>query len=435
MPDPVRIEKMIYGGLGIAGEGTREVAAPFVLPGELIKLNHHGEINILEPSPDRIAPTCIHFGSCGGCHYQHASYPAQIAIKTAVLRDTLTAAGITEVPEILPIFAEPFGYRNRIRLRVGEVVSNEGSEVCVGYNRRDASGGDALLPITMCPIAAPLLWRAAETLVSLTKTDPLVALWMKASVELELFTSSDEKKLQMTLFIRKPVKADFNTFCSVVRKHLPELSGAGIAILPTKPSQRGRRSERAKPGAQWGSAGMMYSVNAEDYWVSRGSFFQVNRFLVSELAALVVAGRNGNLAWDLYAGVGLFTRGLMKNFSQVIAVEAAESAAADLVGALKRTPHRAVAMTTLNFLQAAVVQRERPDVIVMDPPRAGVGDDVCALLLRVNAPELVYVSCDPVTLARDLAQLIDGGYKLQSLNMVDMFPQTYHQETVAVLVR
>ena len=177
---------------------------------------------------------------------------------------------------------------------------------------------------------------------------------------------------------------------------------------------------------------MHYSAAGEDYWVSRGGFFQINRFLVDELVRLVTAGRRGAIAWDLYAGVGLFSRALAKAFQQVTAVEAAAS---DLSRSFKGPGKRAVESTTVDFLRSAVVQRERPELIVMDPPRAGVGVEVCALLARISSPEIVYVSCDPVTLARDLKALLAAGYKLAEIHMVDMFPQTFHLETVVILRR
>lgn len=295
-----------------------------------------------------------------------------------------------------------------------------------------------MLPIAMCPIASPLPWRAAEAMIALAKTAPLVDRWLETAVEVELFATGDETKLQMIVLVRGVHGKDFGAFCEAVQHVVPELAGAGVAILPKQSSQRGRRSERPKPGPQWGVPGMIYPVEEDKHWVSRGSFFQANRFLVAELVRLATAGRGGALAWDLYAGVGLFSRALARSFAQVVSVEAAEPAASDLARTIKGTPHRALAMTTLDFLQAAVVQRERPDLIVMDPPRAGIGLEVCALLARVRAPEIVYVSCDPVTLARDIKQLTarapdGGGYKLVALHLVDMFPQTFHMESVAIL--
>jgi 23S rRNA (uracil1939-C5)-methyltransferase len=164
--------------------------------------------------------------------------------------------------------------------------------------------------------------------------------------------------------------------------------------------------------------------------VGRGAFFQVNRLLVEELIRIVTARRQGSIAWDLYAGVGLFSRTLARTFQNVVAVEAAAN---DLVKSFRGPGRRAVEATTVEFLRSAVLQRERPELIVMDPPRAGVGAEVCNLLARISAPEIVYVSCDPVTMARDLRLLARSGYNLAELHMVDMFPQTFHLETVAVL--
>jgi 23S rRNA (uracil1939-C5)-methyltransferase len=207
-----------------------------------------------------------------------------------------------------------------------------------------------------------------------------------------------------------------------MRELVPELVGAGVLLVVG----------RGKPRQIWGweAEGLSYRAAGEDYWVSRGGFFQVNRFLIDELVELVVGGRKGLMAWDLYAGVGLFSRALAKNFERVVAVEAAGD---DLAKSFKGDGKRGVTATTLDFLRGAVVQRERPDLVVVDPPRAGVGIEVCDLLSRVSAAEMVYVSCDPVTLARDLKALVAGGYSVVELHLVDLFPQTFHLETVVFL--
>jgi 23S rRNA (uracil1939-C5)-methyltransferase len=161
----------------------------------------------------------------------------------------------------------------------------------------------------------------------------------------------------------------------------------------------------------------------------------VNRFLIEELVRVVTAGRKGALVWDLYAGVGLFSQALAEGFEQVVAVEGGEIAARDRAGGLKKRGGRAVWASTVEFLRDAVMQRERPELVVMDPPRAGVGAEVCALLARVATEEMVYVSCDPVTLSRDLRMMVDSGYRIKELHLVDLFPQTFHMETVVVLRR
>jgi 23S rRNA (uracil1939-C5)-methyltransferase len=432
----LQIEKAVYGGAGLAhqteGEGAgKALFVPFTLPGELVEArlleekNSFGEaslVEVLTASEDRVPPRCAHFGQCGGCHYQHAGYSAQVQIKVAILQETLERAVLTALPSIQAHTGKPWAYRNRTRLRIEEFQE----ALRVGYNRR---GSNEFLAIHECPISAPLVWRAAETLFEAAIESSETTRLLRSAVEVEFFTTSDEKKLQMTLFVQK-AQPGFTALCRRLHELVPELTGADVALLPSAAPQRRALSPRRLEN--WGANGFHYSAAGEDYWVRRGGFFQINRFLVDELVRLVTAGRRGAIAWDLYAGVGLFSRALAKAFQQVVAVEAAAS---DLSRSFKGPGKRAVESTTVDFLRSAVVQRERPELIVMDPPRAGVGVEVCALLARISPPEIVYVSCDPVTLARDLKALVAAGYMLAEIHMVDMFPQTFHLETVVILRR
>ena len=427
------IEKMVYGGAGLAyptePEAPRNaVLVPFTLPAEVVDAvsaeprrspAEASLLQILTPSKDRIQPGCAHFGDCGGCHYQHAAYPAQVAIKTAILRETLDHAGVATLPEIQAHTSEPWRYRNRSRLRVESI----NGVLSVGYNRR---GSNTFLPIRECPISSPLIWRACEALLHIAGENSPAGRCAATAAEVELFVTGDEQTLQMTLFVRKKQQG-FNAFCDRMQELIPELTGAGAALLPPEGKQR---TQKPRPVHTWGAVGLRYRVAEEDYWISRGGFFQVNRFLLDELVAIVTAGRHGLVAWDLYAGVGLFSRVLKRSFEQVVAVE---SSGGDLLNTFKGAGRRAVEATTLEFLRGAVLQRERPELIVVDPPRAGLGDDVCALLARISAAEIVYVSCDPVSLARDLKFLAAAGYAIAELHLVDLFPQTFHLETVVVL--
>ena len=428
----LHIEKIVYGGNGLAhpdgGEfGGMAVFVPFTLPGETVEANVSDSKSrfaeatldrVLEPSADRMEPRCAHFGTCGGCQYQHASYPAQIEIKRAILQETLGRAGLASQTEISVHSGEPWEYRNRIRLRIAEIDG----KLCAGYLRR---GSSDFLPVQMCPIAAPILWRAVSVMLTLGGD---AARWVKSAEEIELFTVPDQNKVQITLFLSKEPPIRFSLFCEALHEALPELAGAGVALIEHQ--SRGRKTQRVRAGASWGADGLSYTVGEESYWVSRGGFFQINRTLLDEFVELVTGQRRGELAWDLYAGVGLFSRVLAKSFKDVVAVEAA---AGDLVRSFRGKGRRAVEATTVEFLRKAALERDRPELVIMDPPRAGVGAEVCTLLARVQPEEIVYVSCDPVTLGRDLRVMVDSGYKLHELHMVDMFPQTFHQETVAVL--
>jgi 23S rRNA (uracil1939-C5)-methyltransferase len=432
----LQVEKMVYGGAGIAhddtlGAAARTLLVPFTLPGELVEVEltelkdtvgEAKDLKVLTSSQERIRPSCHHFGECGGCSYQHARYPAQIEIKTSILQETLQYVGIAYLPEIKTYTGEQWHYRNRARLRIEDL---EGA-FRVGYNQR---GSNHFLAISECPILSPILWHAAERLLTITTEKSPAGRWIRSASEVEFFTSADEKKLQMALFVQKN-QPGFPEFCERMKQLTPELAGAGSSLIAPKRPQR--QMQKPRPLASWGSNGLSYEVAGEGYWVSRGGFFQVNRYLIDELVKIVTAQRRGRLAWDLYAGVGLFSRQLTKGFMQVVAVEAAGT---DLANSFRGQGRTAVEATTFEFLRNAVVQRERPELIVMDPPRAGVGAEVCSLLARIAAPEIVYVSCDPVTLARDLTMLVEAGYNLVELHLVDLFPQTFHLETVAVLRR
>jgi 23S rRNA (uracil1939-C5)-methyltransferase len=237
--------------------------------------------------------------------------------------------------------------------------------------------------------------------------------------------------VQLTLLCPKKTALQPASFArAIAALDLPQLAGAAAVQVEA------RTGRPLRTLAETGASGLAYRVGGETYWVSRGSFFQVNRFLVQTLVDLVCEQRSGELAWDLFAGVGLFSRVLTRSFAQVTAVEANPSAASDLRAALGKLgeQHIAVEATTLDFLRSAMLQRDRPELIVLDPPRAGAGTDVCSLLERLAPRSIVYVSCDPTTLARDLRTL-QPHYRIAELHLVDLFPQTSHVETVVELQR
>ncbi len=428
-----RITEPLYGGaFGRQAGGT----LPFVLPGELVE-NRGAESMVVKPSSERIVPGCVHFGFCGGCHYQQGRYEAQVGWKVEILGRLLADTGVSLEAAIETRTAAEWGYRNRIRLRVEPENREVGQGFRVGYSRPESN---EFLPITMCPIAAPLLWRAAEALLGLAAEDAPAARWLASAAEVELFCTGDESRLQAMFFLRdaEPARTSADGFarlCERLRERVPELAGAGAELHP----ELNRRVRRGWTGAAWGAAGLNYACGGRAYWVSRGAFFQVNRFLVETLLDLVCAQAGGGLAWDLFAGVGLFSRALAERCGRVIAVESGEVASRDLAvaarGAKGQPGFTAVRAPVLEFLESQATQRERPELVVLDPPRAGLGVAGAAALARVGAARVVYVSCDPVTLARDLAVLTRAAYQVESVQMVDLFPQTFHLETVVFLTR
>ncbi|MFC6645734.1 class I SAM-dependent RNA methyltransferase [Granulicella cerasi] len=423
MSHTITMTTPLYGGEVQSADAALRL--PFVLRDEVVDAGTH---RVITASAARTTPQCQHFMRCGGCQYQMQRYDAQAEDKRSILRGLLVDAGVKTVPAEIAILAgEPYGYRNRIRLRVQRVDG----ELRFGYNVRATT---QFLPINECPIAAPLLWQIAETLLQISETNIDAAAWLDAANEVELFTNDALDKVQMTLLCpprTKQAQGSFARMMNAVHEAAPAIIGAGAIAVDAKIGPTGKVFEA------WGADGLQYHVGEETYWVSRGGFFQVNRFLLPQFVKLVTDGLSGNIAWDLFAGVGLFSRVLAKSFAQVTAVEASPLAAQDLAATMKKLgkQHRAVAATTLDFLKRAKLERERAEVVVLDPPRAGVGEEACTLLAAMKPREIVYVSCDPTTLARDWRVLEVHGYTATSAHLVDLFPQTFHMETVVRFTR
>jgi 23S rRNA (uracil1939-C5)-methyltransferase len=427
----LRIEKAIYGGAalgrvpadGPADLTGKAVFVPLALPGEVVEATIASDRrsyitaaldSVLEPASARITPACEYYSRCGGCHYQHADYAAQLAIKRSILIETLERAHVSELPETRVLSADPWAYRNRIRLHV--------TKTALSY-REAASHRD--LPVTHCPVAAPILQRSISAFNQLLQKQSALA---QSLSEVEFFTTADESALLISLFTNqsKSPQQPLQSIADALLQVLPELHGVRTFSLDPK-------TRRTRPFAAWGRPSLEYTVGPLHYQVSAGAFFQVNRYLLPMLLNEVVAKRSGSIAWDLYAGVGLFAQALAQRFEQVIAVESSPASAGDLARNLRDSSHKHVSQDTLRFLKSPPTQR--PDLIVVDPPRAGLGAEVCQHLIAAQPRQIVYVSCDPSTLGRDLRTLQPSGYRPVALTLIDLFPQTYHLETVATLER
>jgi len=422
----VEIVKPIYGGTFLSRLEGKAVFVPLTLPGEQARIHIVDDKRgyataeaeqIVTIAPERIAPRCSHFGICGGCHYQHAGYETQLSFKQAILRETLNRAGV-KPPELIAVLAatlpsQAWAYRNRIRL----AFDSEGNP---GYRGRRSH---SVVPVKECPIAAPLLIEAAQAFAEIARqSDPT----LRAS-ELSLFCNADETGVLASVYTRDHFKFQFDNFANAVYERIPALNGAELIA-------ESRAGEKPRTAAQWGATSLSYRAAGFDYRVDHGAFFQVNRWLIDALVEHVTASHSGLIAWDLFAGVGLFARRLASNFARVVAVESATSAINALEVNLNGVAASAVPSTTLDFLRRSR-KGDRPDLIVVDPPRMGLGAEITAQLVSIAAPALVYVSCDPATLARDLLALIAGGYQIQSITLADLFPQTFHLETVVHLYR
>ena len=422
----VKIEKLVYGGEGLGHADGRTVFVPFVVADEVAEVElteqkkkfARGRVeNLVESSPARVAAPCPYFTRCGGCHYQHIAYEAQVKYKESILRESLQRLGRIDWTGPIAIHASPpYGYRNRAQWKVRS--AEEGVAPAIGYFE---SGSSKLCAVDECALLSPVLARTLDRLRSVLNRGLLGTL-----VEVEAFADADDKQILLTASFSSFDGAAPEMLANTLREELPEIESVLL-------HDGGRdRFELIGPGF------LYYRVGEHSFRAGHLSFFQVNRFLVAELAGTVIAGTSGKLALDLFAGVGLFSLPLAQNFERVVAVEGNPAAARDLGENL-----RAVAASASGGRAGAVNQeaeaylgrhRERPDLLVLDPPRAGLTPQLVQQVLKLGAPEIRYLSCDPATLARDLGALASG-YELKEVSLFDLFPQTYHLESLVSLKR
>lgn len=396
----VLLERLVYGGdaLGRLPDG-RVVFAPFGLPGERVRLclteekrSHcRGEIvEVLTPSPQRIAPRCPHFGQCGGCHYQHLSYPDQLAEKQAIVCDQLQRLAEITHPPILPIVPSPseWNYRNTVQFTLD-------AQGRIGYQR---AGSNAHVPIRECHLPEMeinTLWQA-----------------------LDIGAQTGIERLE----IRKGADAD--ALMVLEGQFSPDLE----LDLPVSIVFRGEQGEFVLAGDDF----VVMKLRDRAFKVSAGSFFQVNTAqagaMVEALDRLLPQGCHTLV--DLYCGVGLFSAFFAPRAERLIGIELSPAACADFAENLDEFEHIELYEGAAEVVLPAL--DIQPNMVIVDPPRAGIAREALDALARLRPPLLAYVSCDPATLARDAKRLIKAGYRLTSIQPFDLFPHTYHIETISL---
>ncbi len=439
------IEKLVYGGDGLAridsdGGKKKTVFVPLVLPGERVEASVVEERpgfararldRVLEPAAMRAAAPCPYFGECGGCHLQHATYEAQLQSKATVLRETVARIAKIELPEIATHASPPLNYRNRTRMKIA-AVHGQPTNFAIGYYRM---ASHSLLPVRECPISSPLINRAIKAMWSLAETHELP----QGLAEIEFFVDEEDRVLLLE-FMTDPSsdESQLRKFAQAVKAALPEI--VGIAAIPrvrstsndTVAAPELENQSADQPVMLVGKSSLKYTVGEFSYQVSAGAFFQTNRFVTQKLVELVTHGISGRHALDLYAGAGLFTLPLAKHFERVTAVEASPVSFADLSANIPATA-KAVEATSETYLQN--FRGSKPDYVVVDPTRSGLGKKVVAALVKLAPQHIAYVSCDPSTLSRDLPGLLAAGYRVTQAHLIDLFPQTFHIESVLHLER
>jgi len=433
MPDELRlsIEKLVYGGDGLAHADGNTVFVPYVLPGEEVRATAKSKkkklvwaqlLEVTSSAKERVKPKCPHFQTCGGCHYQHIPATEQLRLKKEILRETLSRlGGISWDAPIQEHSAEPYGYRNRAQWAVREAKPR-----AIGYFLSESS---VIVPIDECPVLSPTLAKTFEQLQNMARSGVLP----EKILEIEAFADSTDTKIALNVaFARFPSPA--KDLATTLQQAMPQIES--LLLL----DESKNRFELTGPGYLFHEAGGFR------FRVSHLSFFQVNRFLIGDLLQTMTSGAKGEVALDLYAGVGFFTLPLARAFKKVVSVDANLAATRDLYA---NAESAGVTITSHNEHAEEFLRKtdEKPDFVSLDPPRAGLGAETAAKLAALGAPEIAYLSCDPSTLARDLAELTGSSkkvsaetgnairYEISEMHLFDLFPQTFHIETLVRLRR
>jgi 23S rRNA (uracil1939-C5)-methyltransferase len=400
----VKIERLAYGGdaLGRLPDG-RVVFVPYAIPGELVRLRvvddkpRHANaalVEVLEPSPERVTPRCTHFSTCGGCHYQHLKYPAQLKAKTDILREQLERiGGLRGIPDIeMHASPEPWYYRNTIQFH----LTPEGK---LGFQKARSNQPFAIRECHLPEEAINRIWPQieAEPIPSLERVSLRVGMDQEMMLILE---STDPQAMEFSIE---------DLAVSIV-----QIGGYGNIILA-------------------GSDYIVVEVLGRQFKVSADSFFQVNRTQAQAMVKHIIDHlpiTSEITVVDAYCGVGLFSAFLAPKVKRLVGIEISASACEDFSTNLDEFERVELYEAPVEDVLGSV--DFNADMIILDPPRAGLGAKSVEGVLTQGAAHLVYISCDPATLARDGRQLAAGGYTLSSLALFDMFPQTYHIESISL---
>jgi 23S rRNA (uracil1939-C5)-methyltransferase len=353
-------------------------------------------VEVLSASPQRIQARCPHFGVCGGCHYQHLSYENQLLVKAEIVKEQLQRMGGVEAAPMRPVVPSPqaWNYRNSVQFH----LTAEGK---LGYQR---AGSHEVVAIREC-------WLPVQAINDLWPQLDLEALPDLERVQVRCGAGND------LLVALESDSTDLPELDVDLPVSVAHLSPAGCLVLA-------------------GDDGIVMEMLGRPLHVSAGSFFQVNTAQAEAMLKHVLEllpGDPQGVCLDLYCGVGLFSAFLAPRFGRLIGVEMSPTACEDFAANLDEFEHvELYEGAAEQILPALDVQ---PVAAVVDPPRAGLAPAALAALVRMAPHRLVYVSCDPSTLGRDIKLLLKAGYVLKQVTPFDLFPQTYHIECVAVLER
>ena len=400
----LKMDKSVFGGdcMGRLPDG-RAIFVPFALPGESVRVEIIEEkkrfargklIEIIKESPDRITPRCSHFSACGGCHYQQLTYAKQLTLKENILKDQFQRIGKVSTPPIQPIIPSPnpLNYRNHVQFHLGQ----QGE---LGYIHTD---NIHLLPIQECYLPQE----------AINKLWPLLHLESNSGLYRLGIRQDSYNSLMVNLVGEDPHPPEFSLDIPVSAVYTPP--NAPLTVLA-------------------GDDHLTFNLLECNFRVSARSFFQVNAPIAEKMVQYLLdnlAFNKKSRVLELYAGVGLFSAFIAKEVGQLTAVESSGSACHDFT--INLAEYENVVLYEAETEEVLPALDTKFDLLIVDPPRAGLDPVVHDALLSIQPQQIAYISCDPATLARDTRKILQKGYQLVSVTPFDQFPQTAHIESISL---
>jgi 23S rRNA (uracil1939-C5)-methyltransferase len=433
------IDRLAYGGRGVGRLDGFVVFVPDTAPGDRVRARlwrvkpGYAEADLVDveaPSPVRTAAPCPHFGPCGGCIWQHVTYAAQAEAKEAIVRESLAHLGGLRDVDVRPIvrMAAPWYYRNKMEFS----FHPDG----LGLHRRGAF--DKIVPIDTCYLESPrtnIVLAEVETFArraALSSYDPRSRTGLLRQAIIREAKSTGEVMVALITTAREvPGLQDLaQRLIAAVPEIVSVIHGTNAGPSDGVPLAN-VTVVAGRPYLREILAGLTFQIGLE-------TFFQTNTVQAEHLVEAVEADaalRSGETVFDLYCGVGTFSLALARRAGRVWGIEivapsieaARENAALNGIGNVE------FASGDVRKVLPEIAERAgRPDVLVLDPPRSGAGNRVMRKVAAAGAPRVVYVSCNPTTLAPDLKELLAAGYAVRHAQPFDLFPHTYHVECVVL---
>jgi 23S rRNA (uracil1939-C5)-methyltransferase len=457
--EKVRITDIGAEGNALARVDNLVVFVPQLIPGDLVDIKVIKQrkkylegrvVKFHEYSPDRIEPRCIHFGICGGCKWQHLPYHLQLQYKEKQVMDNLTRIGKIELPEIKPIIgsSEIFMYRNKLEYTFSDKRWRTKEEVISGnkFEKEDALGFhipglfDKVLDIEECHLQP----EPSNSIKNAVRQ-------YAHKNNLQFFDLREQKGLLRNIVIRNSLEGNVMVivvfFYDDVEKRIglldflasefPQITSLMFVIN----SKRNDSLNDQDPFLYKGENHLIEEMDGLKFRIGPKSFYQTNTRQALELYRIAkeFAGLSGKeIVYDLYSGTGTIANYIAADAEKVIGIEYVEEAVQDAIinseiNGIRNTHFFAGDMKDV-LTETFITSNGKPDVIITDPPRAGMHGDVIIIIIRAAPEKIVYVSCNPSTQSRDI-QLLSDNYQVAGVQPVDMFPHTHHVENVVLLKR